>query len=112
MEDLIIYGLGGLLGGLIGWLFASAIIKYCKKALDWFKSAFESIPRCRKAIGVLVREGRRVFKRLWVQFTNGEESIYEEEGDVGVEMEAGELPDDIEKALNEQGIVAVWSNAE
>ena len=111
MEDLIIYGLGGLLGGLIGWL-ASAIIKYCKKALDWFKSAFESIPRCRKAIGVLVREGGRVFKRLWVQFINGEESIYEEEGDVGVEMEAGELPDDIEKALNEQGIVAVWSNAE
>ena len=47
-----------------------------------------------------------------MEFTNGEESIYEEEGDVGVEMEAGELPDEIEKALNEQGIVAVWSNAE
>lgn len=111
MEDLIIYGLGGLLGGIIGYFFASAIIKYCKKALDWFQSAYNNIPRCKKAIGILVREGNRVFKRLWVELTNGEEAIYEEEGDVGVEMEAGELPDEIENALNEQGIVAVWSNA-
>lgn len=112
MEDLIIYGLGGLLGGLFGYLFASAIIKYCKKALDWFKEAYASIPRCRKAIGILVREGRRVLKRLWVEFMNGEESIYHEEGDLGVEMETGgELPEEIEKALEEQGVVAVWSNA-
>lgn len=111
MEDLIIYGLAGIFGGLLGWLIGSAIVKYCKKALDWFQTASSQIPRYRKAIGVLIREKGRVFKRLWAELFGGEEVIYEEEGDVGVEYEAGELPDEIDRELNAQGIVAVWSAA-
>lgn len=111
MEDLIIYGLGGLIGGIVGYLFASAIIKYCKKALKWFDEVKHQVPKYRYAVGVLVREGTRVFKKFWVQLWGGDEKIYEEPGDIGVEMEAGELPEEIERELQTQGIVAVWSDA-
>lgn len=110
MEDLIIYGLGALLGGIFGGLVISAIIKYYKKALKWFEDASHHIRKYRLAIGVLVREGSKVFKRFFVQFITGEEEIFEENGDEGVELEPGELPEEIESELKNQGFVAIWSD--
>lgn len=110
MEDLIVYGLGGLLAGLFGGLLVSAIVRYWKKALKWFERVSHQVRKYKYAVGVLVREGSKVFKRLWVQFITGEEEIYEEEGDEGEEIEEGELPREIEDELKSQGMVAVWSD--
>ena len=111
MEELIIYGLAGLFGGLLGWLFAHEIIKYCKKALEWFDEIKHQLPKYRHAIGVLIQEGKKIFKRIWTKLWNGEEKWYEPEVDVGVPYEAGVLPSEIENELQKQGCVAVWSDA-
>lgn len=109
MEDVIVYGLSAIFGGILGWLFASAIEKYFNKAKSWFESVWDSISRQVRAIGILVRKGNRLFKKFWVEFTTGQEEIYEPSDDNGVEVDRKDLTDEVNQALDRQGYVAIWS---
>ena len=109
MEDLIIYGASALFGGLLGWLFASALERYWKKAQDWFESVWNDTSRARRAVGVFVRRSGRLFKEFWVELTNGVEEHYHQPDDEGVEVNRGDLSDEINEALDRQEFIAVWS---
>lgn len=94
---------GALLGAGIGYLLS----KYLDQAIEWFDNAWKQISRIRRAAGILIRRGNRLFKVFVTQLFNGEIESYEERGDQGVEVDWDELSDEAKKALSEDEFIPV-----
>lgn len=97
------------LGGVAGYFIGRALVKYWEKAKDWFDRAWRNIQRISRAVGILVRQGNRLFKRFIAELFNGEVEEYYDENDEGVEIEWDELTDEAKKALQEDDYIAVAS---
>lgn len=83
LSYLLAVAAGGLLGAGIGYLLS----KYLETAIEWFKTAWRSISRSIRAVGILYRRGKRLFKAIVVELIGGETEIYEPTGgDDGVEV--------------------------
>lgn len=107
MIDLLYYGLAALAGGLIGYGVGSLIAKYLDKAKEWFNRVWRGLSRVSRAVGILVRQGNRLFKRFVAQLLNGEVEEYYDENDKGVEIQWGDLSDEAKKALDEDEYLVV-----
>lgn len=109
MEDLIFDVVVALGSGLLGFFIASAIEKYCKKACEWFESLWDSLSRQLRAVGYLVRRGKRLIKEFYVQLISGEVEQYVQHNDEGIEYKPEELPEEVKKALNKSDYVPIWA---
>lgn len=96
---------GGLLGAGIGYLLS----KYLEDAIEWFKSAWQSISRATRAVGILYRRGKRLFKAIVVALIGGETEIYEPTGggDVGVEVTKDDMSPEAWRYLQENDYIPV-----
>lgn len=101
--------IGGLIGGAAGYFIGKALVKYWEKAKNWFDQVWNSIQRVRRAVGILLREGNRLFKRFVTLLFNGETEEYYDQSDEGVEIKWEELTDEAKKALQEDEYIAVAS---
>lgn len=99
--------LGGLIGGVAGYFIGKALVKYWEKAKNWFEQVWNSLTRVSRAIGILVRQGNKLFKRFVALLKNGEIEEYYDESDEGVEIDWNELTDEAKKALQEDEYIPV-----
>lgn len=99
--------LGGLIGGVAGYFIGKALVKYWEKAKNWFEQVWNSLTRVSRAVGILVRQGNKLFKRFVALLTNGEIEEYYDESDEGVEIDWDELTDEAKKALQEDEYIPV-----
>ncbi len=95
--------LGGAIGAAVGYLLA----EYLENAKEWFDYAWQHISRITRAVGILYRRGKRLFKAFIVEKFNGEYSTYEPEEDDGVEVDWNELSEAAKKALEEDEYIPV-----
>ncbi len=107
MIDLLYYLGAAALGGLIGYGVGSLLVKYLDKAKEWFNRVWRGLSRVSRAIGILVRQGNRLFKRFVAQLFNGEVEEYYDENDVGVEIKWSELSDEAKKALEDDEFLVI-----
>lgn len=107
MIDLIYYLGTAVLGGLIGYGVGALIAKYWDKAKEWFGQVWRSLKRVSRGVGVLIRNGNKLFKRLVVQLFGGEVEEYYDEEDEGVEIDWSDLTDEAKKALEEDEYIVV-----
>lgn len=104
----LLYYLGAAaIGGLVAWGVGSLIAKYWKKAKEWFKKVWRSLSRVSRAVGILVRQGNRLFKLFVAQFTNGQVQQYYDENDQGVEIEWDKLSAEAQRALSQDDFIVV-----
>ena len=103
MLDLLYYALGGVALYFIG----KALEKYWESAKNWFNQVWNGIKRARRAVGILIRQGNRLFKRFVILLTNDETEEYYDESDKGVEIEWDNLTDEAKKALQEDDYLPV-----
>lgn len=101
--------IGGLIGGVAGYFIGKALVKYWEKAKTWFDQVWKGIQRVRRAVGILIREGNRLFKRFVTLLFNGETEEYYDQSDEGVEIEWDKLTDEAKKALQEDEYIVVAS---
>ena len=80
-----------LLGGVVGY--------YISQAIEWFKDVYYKLKRVFRGVGILIRRGSKVFKRLFVELTNGEEEEYYDSVDEGIEISDPQLSDEVRRAL-------------
>lgn len=99
--------LGGLIGGVAGYFIGKALIKYWEKAKNWFDQVWNSIQRVIRAVGLLIRQGNRLFKRFVTLLKDEEVEEYYDETDEGVEINWDELTDEAKKALQEDEYIVV-----
>lgn len=107
MIDLLYYIGAALVSGVAGYFIGKALVKYWEKAKDWFDRAWQNIQRLVRAVGILVRQGNRLFKRFVAQLKNGEVEEYYDESDTGVEIEWDDLTDEAKKALQQDEYIPV-----
>lgn len=106
-EDILI-GLGAAaLGALLGIGVGSLLAKYWDKAKEWFGQVWRSLRRVSRGVGILVRSGKKLFKRFVAQLTDGEVEEYYDENDEGVEIEWDNLTEEAKKALEEDEYIVV-----
>ena len=101
--------LGGVAAGAAAYFIGKALVKYLEKAKDWFDRVWNNIQRISRAVGILVRQGNRLFKRFIAKLFNGEVKEYYDEDDDGVEIEWDDLTDEAKKSLQEDDYIAVAS---
>lgn len=99
--------LGGLIGGVAGYFIGKALVKYWEKAKNWFEQVWNSLTRVSRAVGILVRQGNKLFKRFVALLTNGEIEEYYDESDEGIEIDWDELTDEAKKVLQEDEYIPV-----
>lgn len=99
--------LGGIIGGVAGYFIGKALVKYWEKAKNWFDQVWKSVTRVSRAIGILIRQGNKLFKRFVTLLTNGEVEEYYDESDEGVEINWDELTDEAKKALQDDEYIPV-----
>lgn len=107
MIDLLYYAGAAILGGIAGWAIGSLIAKYWEQAKEWFCSVWRSLRRVSRGVGLLVRKGQKLFKRLLVLLIDGEVEEYYDESDTGVEINRDELTAEAIKALDEDDYLVV-----
>lgn len=106
LDDLLLYAGAAFLGGLLG----AAIASYIEDAINWFRrfwDTHDSIRRNCKAIGVLIKHGIKVVKRIFVKKPNGKEEEYYQINDEGEEISNLNLPSEVEKSLHKDGYLIV-----
>lgn len=96
-----------LLGGLLGYGIAELISRYLDKAIEWFNQAWNGIRRVKRAVGILIMKGNRLYKRFVALLNDDEIEEYEDISDDGVEIDRGTLKPEILKALDEDGYIPV-----
>lgn len=99
--------LGGLIGGAAGYFIGKALVKYWEKAKNWFDQVWNGITRVTRAVGILIRQGNRLFKRFVTLLKDGEIEEYYDMSDEGVEIKWEELTDEAKKALQEDEYIPV-----
>lgn len=107
MIDLLCYAGAALLGAAAGYFIGKALVKYWEKAKEWFDNAWRGISRISRAVGILVRQGNKLFKRFVTQLFNGEVEEYVDNSDEGVEIEWDGLTDEAKRALLEDEYIPV-----
>lgn len=107
MIDLLYYLGAAALGGLIGYGVGSLLAKYWDKAKEWFGQVWRSLRRVSRGVGILIRNGEKLFKRFVAQLANGEVEEYYDENDDGVEIEWDNLTDEAKKALEDDEYIVV-----
>lgn len=95
------------LGVLLGYGIAKVISRYLEKAIEWFDQAWNGIRRLKRAVGILIMKGNRLYKRFVALLNNEEIEEYEDLDDGGVEINRKELKPEILKALDEDGYIPV-----
>ena len=87
----------------------SLLTQYWEEAKLAFNKAWSSIRRLFRAVGVLVRRGKKLFKLFVVQTLSGEIETYEDEEDNGVEIDINDpnLTLEVRKALLEDDYLVV-----
>lgn len=109
MFDILYYLGSAIVGGIIGYAVGSLLAKYLEAAKEWFSQVWRNLKRVSRAIGILIRQKSRLFKRLVVQLFNGEIEEYYDETDEGVEIDWDDLTDEAKKALEEDEFILVSS---
>lgn len=107
MWDILFTAGVALLGGLLGYGIAELISRYLDKAIEWFNQAWNGIQRVKRAVGILIMKGKRLYKRFVALLNDEEIEEYEDTSDEGVEIDRDELNPDILKALDEDGYIPV-----
>ena len=107
MWDILFTAGAALLGGLLGDGIAELISRYLDKAIEWFNQAWNGIRRFKRAVGILIMKGKRLYKRFVALLNDDEIEEYEDTSDEGVEIDRGELNPEILKALDEDGYIPV-----
>lgn len=107
MWDILITAGAALLGGHLGYGIAELISRYLDKAIEWFNQAWNGIQRVKRAVGILIMKGKRLYKRFVALLNDEEIEEYEDTSDEGVEIDRDELNPDILKALDEDGYIPV-----
>lgn len=107
MWDILFTTGAALLGGLLGYGIAELISRYLDKAIEWFNQAWNGIQRVKRAVGILIMKGKRLYKRFVALLNDEEIEEYEDTSDEGVEIDRDELNPDILKALDEDGYIPV-----
>lgn len=107
MWDIFITVGAALLGGLLGYGIAELISRYLDKAIEWFNQAWNGIQRVKRAVGILIMKGKRLYKRFVALLNDDEIEEYEDTSDEGVQIDRGELNPEILKALDEDGYIPV-----
>lgn len=108
----LLYYLGAAaIGGLVAFGIGSLISKYIKKAKEWFNRLWHGLSRIYRAVGILIRQGNRLFKRFIAQFSNGEVQQYYDENDEGVEIEWNKLSSEAQRALAQDDFITVENYA-
>lgn len=107
MWDIFITAGAALLGGFLGYGIAELISRYLDKAIEWFNQAWNGILRVKRAVGILIMKGKRLYKRFVALLNNDEIEEYEDTSDEGVQIDRGELNPEILKALDEDGYIPV-----
>lgn len=107
MIDLLYYVTAAIIGGVAGYFIGKEIAKYYEKAKSWFTQVWNGINRVKRAIGLLIRQGNRLFKRLVALQTDGEVEEYYDKSDDGVEYKLSDLSDEARKALEEDDYIPV-----
>lgn len=107
MWDILFTAGAVLLGGLLGYGIAELISRYLDKAIEWFNQAWNGIQRVKRAVGILIMKGKRLYKRFVALLNDEEIEEYEDTSDEGVEIDRDELNPDILKALDEDGYIPV-----
>lgn len=107
MEELLYYFAVGVVSAVTAMFVVSLLSKYWQKALEQFKKAWRTFERARRAAGVLIRRGKRLFKLYVTQLLNGELESYEDEEDEGVEIKYDELTPEAKRALSEDDFIVI-----
>lgn len=107
MWDILVTAGAALLGSLLGYGIAELISRYLDKAIEWFNQAWNGIQRVKRAVGILIMKGKRLYKRFVALLNDEEIEEYEDTSDEGVEIDRDELNSDILKALDEDGYIPV-----
>jgi hypothetical protein len=106
----ILFNIGAaILGAAIGAGIGAAIAHYIEEAKDWFRSVWQTMKHALHGVGLLVRNGPKLFKLLVIKLKNGGVEKYYDEDDEGQEIDESELPSGVRSSLNEDGYVAVES---
>lgn len=107
MLDLLYYLGAAAIGGVAGYFIGKALSKYWESAKSWFEQFWKGIKRATRAVGILIRQGNRLFKRFVTLLKNDEVEEYYDESDEGVEIEWDSLTDEAKKALEEDEYILV-----
>lgn len=99
--------LGGLVGGAVGYFIGKALVNYLEKAKNWFDQVWQTVTRVIRALGILVREGNRLFKRFVVLKDDDEVEQYYDASDTGVEINDKELSEEAKIALYQDDYLVV-----
>lgn len=107
IDDILILAGSALLGGLVG-----AAIAYIDSAIKWFRNFWnthDSIRRNCLAIGVLIKQGGKALKEIFVQNKNKEEEIsaYREIDDEGEEISNLGLSSEANEFLEKHGYIVL-----
>lgn len=104
----ILFNVGAaVLGALIGYGIGSLISNYIDRAIDWFNDVWSGLRRVKRAVGILIMKGKRLYKHLIALLNNDEIEAYEDTSDEGVEIDRGTIDSKILKALDEDGYIPV-----
>ena len=104
----ILYGIGAAIaGGVAGYFIGQALVKYWERAKNWFEHVWRGLKRVYRGVGLLVKEGGRLYKRFVALLFNDEIETYVETDDPGVEIDRDELSREALKALDEDGFIPV-----
>lgn len=107
MWDIIFTAGAAIIGGLIGYGIAELISKYLDRAIEWFNQAWNGIRRIKRAVGILIIKGHRLYKRFVTLLNDGEVEEYEDTSDEGVEVSEKDVKPEIWAALQEDGYVPI-----
>ena len=93
MIDLLYYAGAALLGGIAGYFIGKAIAEYVEAAQSWFERVWKGLSRVFRAVGILIRKGKRLFKRLIAFLSDDDVEEYYDTEDEGIEVDEDELND-------------------
>lgn len=107
MWDFLFTAGATMLGYLLGYGIAELISRYLDKAIEWFNQAWNGIRRVKRAVGILIMKGKRLYKRFVALLNDDEIEEYEDTSDEGVQIDRGELNPEILRTLDEDGYIPV-----